>query len=654
MSQPCLKIEAALADTVYDVLNGDTVTWTDISSSVKFSNGVNFGRGRTAEATSTSPGSLTFALKESPADGSRPNLKVRTPVRVSWASTSAGPFTVLWTGSVSEVRSGWEGGIRGVAEVVAVDNASVAERVKLEAWPAATALSFGSLLWSYPLDDSSTEDVPRELVGNVPVPLRVRTVGVPPEGSTVSLGGVKAPAEDGTAAQFTDTSSAGGWCFDAVDPERRIPSTGSVDDFTMSAYVYIDAAPNRAMAALSLPYDGSQNFNVDLGVTGDGFAFAGWTHGSGAEFVTGTTGLATGQWHHIALTMEYSGGILFIVRLWVNGVETGTAYSGFNGPFIPGMDGIRVGASWSGTGAFAGRVAHVSLFDALLTSTQLEELAAARNAFDGDSTIGRFNRLQRLAGFSTSTATGGQGTMGAQPVKGKSVAAAMNDCSTVEHAQWWCAADGTLTMASRADRYNRDIGGSRLDPDVIVPASTVDPSTSFALSDKDIVNVMSGSRPGGQPHIARNQTSIDDYGEYRRDVTFPTSSDGEMETYVDWAVALNADPRGEVESLTVNVTAGAASLTVADVLDADIDTIIQVTGMPDNSADGLNPCYFVEGWRDRITPSGWVRQFNVSFGSGDFDTVIGGIPSIAYVILPGIREVHILGQTELGKGRMGL
>ena len=637
-----LRIEAAYTGTVYDVLAGASVTWTDICDYVLFADGVTFNRGRTSEATSTSAGSLSFAIKTAP-DGSTAALTLRMPIRVSWydavhyselaalfsdyadyaAAVAAyeseggtGTWRPLWTGSVSEIRAGWQGGVRGVQQVSCADNVAVAERTELGAWPTAAATSIGGLHWFYPLDDKDAESPLREATGSVTTPLRVRSVGVTPENSSVTLGSASAPANDGTAAAFIGTTAAGGWMLEATDALGNLPNSG-VDDFTISAYVWVDDVVGRDTVVVSFPWDGARNFALDVGVASGNKPYVGWTRPGGSERVDATAALSRGQWHHIAVRVEVSAGTLFDVELFLDGASTGTPYSDFNGPFAAGRYGYRIGAGWNNNGPFAGRIAGVGLFDAALSNTDIATLAGARNGYDQDSTIARFNRLQRLASFSTSTASGGIGVMGAQPLAGKSVAAAMNDCSTVEHTPWHSTVDGELTLASRATYWNNAqiVAGS---PPFLsfaygleLPGKVIDPSTSIAVDDDSIANVVTGNRVGGLTYTASDTASVGAYGEYRRATTYPCGSDAEMTTYVNYDLATSAQPRASSSSLTVDVVHTQATVDPDDVLATDVGDIIRIVDLPADAPFTSTPYFRVVGMTDRANPSGWSRTFNV-------------------------------------------
>lgn len=631
-----LKLEAATAGTVFDLLTGGSVTWSDISDFVLFRAGISTSRGRRSESDNVSTGSLTFTVKTKH-DGTRVDLAVRQPVRLSWydavtydelaalfsdyadyaAAVAAyedaggtGEWKVLWTGSVSEIRQGWERGVRGVQEVSCTDNVAVAERTTLEGWATQYALSFGDLDWLFPLDDRDAEGLPREASGASVVPqLVARAVGVPADNSAVTFGQGAGPGGEGSAVGFTGDAD-GGYCLTVSDSLGRLPS--GLQTQTVSVFVKPSQIGRAATAFSGTHTQYSTELRVDLGIDADGKGYVYWTTpGGGDESVVGTTVLAADTWHHLAFTVtEGGGGVLYDVELFVDGTEEGTAYSSNNGPVNIGAWGFRLGAGLAGSNAWAGQIAHAAKFAQVLTATEIGDLADVTGGFVGESTLARFNRIQRLAGFSTSTASGGVGTMGLQSIAGKSVAAVCNEVSTVEHAPWYATRTGTLTMASRADRYNAGAA------DVTLPSTAINPGTSITVSDAGIANRITVSRPGGFTTTLTDQASVDEFGIYPRSVAFAAGSDAEAETYAAALLKGAAQPDPETDSLTVDVSTVAATVTTTATGGADVGTLIEVTGLP-TDAVAMSTLFWVEGVADRFGTTGWTRTYNTSAAAAD-------------------------------------
>ena len=633
-------MEVATSGTVFDVLSGGSVTWTDISASVLFSAGISTSRGRRSESDTTSAGSMSFTLKSRDLGfgPSRVALKVRQPVRLSWydpitydelaaayatygdyaaavatyeAAGGTGTWRTLWTGSVSEIRQGWENGVRGVQEVSCSDNVAVAERDVLQGWATDTALAIGDLDWIFPLDDANTESPLREVAGASFVPvLRPRVVRVPPEDASLQLGQGSGPSAEGTVARFTNADANGGFCLEAVNNLGQMP--GGLEA-TVSLFVRLESATGRVMVAFSGSSIHYSNYRMDIGVDSDGKPYVGWTYlpGVSPEFIIGTTVLSTDRWHHLAVTVSASAGLLFGVTLYVNGVSEGTPYSDFNGPYNIGRHQFRIGSSIDGgVGAWTGDIAHVAKFGRALTATEVAELAGVATGWAGESTMARFNRVLRLAGFTTSSVGGGQGTMGLQPIAGKSVAAVCNEIAAVEHAPWFAAASGELTLAWRADRYNRNAA------DVTLPGEVVNPGTSISVGDRDIANRITVSRPGGFTTTLTDQASVDEFGLYPRSVTFATGSDAEAETYAAALLKGAAQPAPETDSLTVDVSTVYRSISTSLTGGADIGTRIHVTNLPLDAFAAVNR-FWVEGVSDRFGVTGWQRTYNVSPAAAD-------------------------------------
>lgn len=614
-----VRIEMAASATVFDVLAGSTITWTDISSFVLYAQGVTFNRGRNAESQATSPGSLTFSVRTKP-DGTTAVLPLRRPVRVSWQDGST--WKVLWTGSVTERRQGWQNGVRGVTEIVCSDNLAVAERTLFEPLAAQRAIAIGDLGFAIPLDDNDEGGAPRDVSGRVRGPrLRRRPVGEAPANSEPKFGAGFGP---GSSAGVSDNSSvgfagsiSGGWCLNAYNAVGNL--SGLSGSTTLSVYVWVDDEPNYFNVALSVSTSAGA---LDIGVFERKGAMQ-W--GFVPDIINmGFSTLTPGAWHHLAVTSNGSNNY----ALWVNGVKESETFGA--APANPGRSQVRVGASVrqfannvnsdATHGAYRGRVAMVAGFDKVLDANQIGALAGVVRGNVGESTLARFNRLVRLAGYATTDATMTPppvGMMGVQAFRGKSVAALLGEVASVEHSPLVPAKNGRFSLSSRVVRYN--ITGAAL----TLPAAAVAPSTSIITSEANLINVVNASRTGGASMVVRDASSIAAYGEHPTTVSWPCWTDSEAETYAAELLAKNKDPRPLTESLTIDVVATKASIDESAVINAEINDVVGLTGLPADSPLS-DPLFYIEGISDSITPTSWIRTFNTTLVPADTEVWLLG------------------------------
>ena len=395
-----LKVEVAETGTVWQVLHGETLTWTDISDWLLFAAGVEFDRGMGAEDDTAKPGQATFTCQTLP-DGAVAPLKVRRPVRICGYISSA--WQVLWTGSISGWRQGWAAGVRGVQQVVCTDNISVAERIGMESIPVASVMATAPV-WCVPLDDSSFDSPPREMAGGAGAPqFWAREVGDAIDSAALTPGGWSPGSQpaspESSAAQFT-ADAGGGWCLNAESSEKSMPNLDA--GFSLSTFVYLPKL-GREVVALSCavagwpttapdvgtdPWSWGNTRNLDIGVSAAGYPFARFD----GSYRYGTTVLQTGQWHHIVVSQSADAGF----GLVINGLpeHSATAWS------LPGLGSwrIRIGGSLDSTGMFDGSIACVSAHTPALHQYQIRGIAETRAGLVGEPTGARFLRLADLGG----------------------------------------------------------------------------------------------------------------------------------------------------------------------------------------------------------------------------------------------------------------
>ena len=271
-------------------------------------------------------------------------------------------------------------------------------------------------------------------------------------------------------------------------------------------------------------------------------------------------------------------------------------------------------------GAFSGRVAMASGFNKVLDSNQIGALAGVVRGNAGETTLARFNRLARLAGYATTDATMSPppvGMMGVQAYSGRSVAALLGEVASVEHSPLVPAKNGRFSLSSRSVRYN--ITGATF----TLPATAVDPSTSIITSEANLINVVNASRTGGAAMVVRDATSIAAYGEHPTSVSWPCWTDSEAETYAAELLAKNKDPQPLTESLTVDVVAAKASIDESAVINAEINDVVTVTGLPADSPLS-DPLFYIEGISDTVTPTSWIRTFNTTLVPADTEVWLLG------------------------------
>lgn len=602
-----LKVEAALSGSVYDVLTGAAITWTDITAYTMLSQGVGWSRGRRPGSDSDSPGQATMTLTT--VSGAHAALTVRTPLRISRWDGAA--WETRWTGAVAQVRRGWQNGVRGVQQVVCADLRAVAERITCESLPVMTIKQL-SPTWLVPLDDEP-DGGPRELVGGL-LPLKLDEAGVVPDNCTATLGGYgpgSAPGNPESSAFVVEGGDfTGGWCLHAESPTAELPSLYDVsgDELTIGAWVFCPThVSDRTIWAMNSYVAGSM-INLALVISGGGYLCLDW-YGT-RTYTWGA--VPTGRWVHIAWTNSLSG-----YDLWVDGVIVHSEI-GFIDCSGLGQRELRFGAQLDGSDPWSGWLGPIHAHRTLLSAGDLANIVASAELTEPTQT--RFGRLMELTG--TGVAVGGAvltiGTMGPQPVRGQSLAAALDAVGLVETTGWSPAPDGTLALASRADRYNRS-------PDLTLTATSVDASTAVELSDRGLISEVTAARPGMAPYVARDSAAATAYGESSEMVTLCAGSDGEVTTWADWRLTTRKAPGWDTARLVID--AYTCGVDADSVLGVDVGDLLHVTGMPPD-APASTVRLWVDGVEDHVTPAGWVRTLTTSTAPADTSAWVLGVDEL--------------------------
>jgi hypothetical protein len=168
----------------------------------------------------------------------------------------------------------------------------------------------------------------------------------------------------------------GAWALDGTSDFVTLPvgATTDLSDFTMAAWVYLDASttwarvfeigsgPRRGMFLAGRNAAGVVQFSIDT------------VHGYMAEMITGTAALPVGTWTHVAVTLAGKLGTLY-----VNGVAAGTNADMHLAPYRlgVGMDAWIGRSRYSNDPHLKGKVDDFRIYQGALDAAAMAALAAA-------------------------------------------------------------------------------------------------------------------------------------------------------------------------------------------------------------------------------------------------------------------------------------
>jgi len=168
--------------------------------------------------------------------------------------------------------------------------------------------------------------------------------------------------------------------------------TANPDDFTISAWIYVDdvsADMNGALGQIVADAAGSDPTSggfwlgySDRGGTHDPTEGIAWNIKTNAGFQRGKSDdnvVSSGSWHHIALTLDGQ------ATLYVDGVDVTNRSTDNSGTFTRTNNNLTVADDDAGNFPFNGKISDVRLYDIALSASNVQVLASKIN---GDSSLG--------------------------------------------------------------------------------------------------------------------------------------------------------------------------------------------------------------------------------------------------------------------------
>ena len=223
--------------------------------------------------------------------------------------------------------------------------------------------------------------------------------------------------------------------------------------------------------------------------------------------------------------------------------------------------------------------------------------------------------MTRLAGYARIplvTSSGSFSAVASQGVLGSSPLSHMRDVERTEAGRLLAARDSaSLIFQSRSVRYNPSSAVTLAYSDLETPG------VELADDDQKQINLVEASRPGGATQRIQSDESIARDGIYQQQLAVLKTTDSEVIDAATWLVIRYADPQPEVRQLPVEASTLAAA-TYRALLDADVSTVITVTGLP-AEAPSPSATVLVEGYVETITES--QHQINYHTSRADLGSV---------------------------------
>jgi hypothetical protein len=575
------------------------VTWTDVTSWLRLTDGISLTRGRQDETQQVGAGVASFTLSNpdgrfTPENSSGfyyPHVQIRRPVRfsVDWGTS----LERVWTGYVDSWLAGWNSGVQPVVRVVASD--LMARLANHTFRPLTTEeQSYDAPVLLYTLADDAGSTTATNRSGSTYASLPVTQAGT---GGTIVFGQIGALGADVSepVAVFTRVDGSNGkYLTQTFNP---LPQLAAVSGVTLSGYVYLPLAVAGVVRVMELGRIASTDIlAIDLSANVPVVTLK-----IGATTVTGTStggAINDGAWHHVAAVYDGAN-----VILYVDGVArlTSAAVLGAATFSI-----LTVGATNAGATLFNGWLSGIAVYGSALSVYRIPQHAAVRNGAVGEDSLTRFNRTVRLAVGSwtenVSLATPAA-TMGVQPFTDQDASAILYGIADAEVAPVCILSTGQVRWQARTERTASPTPTQ-------IPAYLVSSDTGFSTSDQLMANDVTYSRPGGATVTVTDAGSIASYGHMKVSKSLYYDTDAQLTGAANYTLSAHSQPHIRTGSLTIDLVTADPTIPSSTLLGLDIGAIVRVTGLPMGSVTFVD--VFIEGVNDSINANGWRRTYNTS------------------------------------------
>ena len=197
--------------------------------------------------------------------------------------------------------------------------------------------------------------------------------------------------------------------------------------------------------------------------------------------------------------------------------------------------------------------------------------------------------------------------MSNQDLADKSLADALQECSTAERGTIYIDRDGWPVLTSRSWRVGAAVAFT-------IPATALGREVSWTLDDQNLANSATVERMVGDTSAAtvkaKNDASVTTYGEQNRSLQIWVDTDAQLLERANAEANIDAYPLPRSSDLTVDLLTKAATIPAATLLAADIGQRIAVSGLPAEAPGETE--FYIENIADKITTTGWERTFTVS------------------------------------------
>jgi hypothetical protein len=572
--------------TVTVSLDDGTGTYpTDLTTRVNLRAGISVqGYGRTDEFGQPQSAGLSFTLKNDDGKFTTGDTPLSPGLGVRWSLTRGSTTADRFTGRITSVDVGWQGGPALVSDVVVSCQDILADLARR---PMRSLLEEEILLLSpsayYTLGEAEGSKTAGDTSGNqAPVLTQAGS------GTAVKFGNGTGPVDGMTAATFAGgkfLSTQGGLSYGSSLPSL----TGGIGACFATTTPGTSVVIGSVIAAAN---------GWTLAVMDDGTLRA---QGPGPSAFASSSATVTDGLTHAAFVA--SDGTTMTLVLDGEAVDTAPVAN-----LNPAVEGFYVGGMFGEDSAgdtfeFTGTISHAAAFPSI-TAAEAEALGL----FIADPTESTADRLTRIAGYADITPTTSTGSLSRQlmPMQATSGQSLFDALQTVAEAE-----DGVVLVNGTGDlvlqgRYYR---GKKTTADLTLTAKLVDTGTSVTWDTQQKINQVTVTRNGGAAQVVSAAEVLAD----RNVPVYPTSLDLAV---TDDADALYAAQWTLGKHTTTAPRLGSVTFDLMTASQADAEALLAMA-LGDRLALTLpsqawaNGDYTAEGWTETLTDTTWTLTVNL-------------------------------------------
>ena len=626
MAGPIAKVEVGFGST-WRTADADIV-WTDLSDRVVAEAGVNPVRGATSAHGRAGAGTVSVSLENKdrhldPLHTAGPyfgQLLPGVPIRVTSVvvdeltvddepllDTYGNPLTIdLSTHDVYRgFVLGWpqdaqRGNTMTYVSIDAVDGFQNLARARTPQSPLDLAIRALNPLHYWPLDGDNGTTTVHDVTGRADGAI----FDEPRFGEAPLFEGLKTSVDFDGVNDRIDVAGAPliPDVFDcAIAAVVTADTPGLLNTYIRPIYTEVDGTSGGTMLSLLVNVDGMASFRAIKNGMGYDYLSADAVVGDGPHLLIGQVGLTTTD----------AGSGVAVDSATLSTTLVGPGSENGQGAAIGGMPGAARGYD---DNMFDGRISNVAIWGTPLLAAERQILVDAMDAWTGDTTDERLDRVLDSIGWPADLRSfePGRSTLGPARFENDSALDYARLIEMTEGGRLFVNASGQLRFLDRLWPYTATEGTTSQITFSDVAGGNGYADFVYDLDDELVINAVSYSRRGGETVRIDDDASQELHGiREDRQTDLLLRTDAEVRSRAHWTITTRSEALPRVKSIVIPLHAYDAA-DQATVLGLDLGHRVSTVRTPQGVGDPIELDFTVDGIQHRIGATEWWVELYVS------------------------------------------